>query len=85
MVWARLWFVGLAVVPDHLQLGAAVVVLVVNPEATAVVVLVAKDQAEAVIVNIVIAGHDLAAGCLFGGEVNLCANHRSPPHGWQEG
>jgi hypothetical protein len=75
MVWAKLYLARMAVVPDRLYLGAAVVVLVVDPAAAAVVVLVAKDQAVAVLVLIVIARHDLAARCLFGGEVDLCANH----------
>src|SRR5260370_10777666 len=79
MVWAKLWLARLAVVPYHPYLGAAVVILVADPAAAAVVVLVAKDQAVAVRVNIVIASHDLAARCLFGHEVDLCANHRSLP------
>src|SRR5260370_31677042 len=79
MVWAELRLVRLAVVPDHPYLGAAVVVLVADPAAAAIVVLVAKDQAVAVLVLIVIASHDLAARCLFGHEVDLCANHRSLP------
>src|SRR5258708_5820933 len=79
MVWAKLWFAGHAVVPDHPCAGAAVVVLAADPAATAVVVLAAKDQAAAVLILIAIATHDLAAGYLFGREVGLCANHRSPP------
>src|SRR5260370_7925375 len=79
MVWAKLWLARLAVVPYHPYLGAAVVILVGDPAAAAIVVLVAKDQAVAVLVLIVIASHDLAARCLFGHEVDLCANHRSLP------
>src|SRR6266852_1957938 len=79
MVWAKLYLARMAVVPDHPYLGAAVVVLVVDPAAAAVIVLVAKDQAVAVLVLIVIARHDLAARCLFGHEMDLCANHRSLP------
>jgi hypothetical protein len=78
MIWSRLWFAGLVVVPDHPCTGAAVVVLVADPAATAVVVLVVEDQAAAALLLIVIASHDLAAGYLFGREVGLCANHRSP-------
>src|SRR2546425_5173980 len=79
MVWAKLSLDRLAVVPDRPYLGAAVVVLVADPAAAAVVVLVADDQALVVLVLVVIASHDLAAGCLFGHEVGLCANHRSLP------
>src|SRR5215468_575174 len=79
MVWANLWLVRLAVVPDHVYFEAAVVVLLVHPAAAALVVLTAKDQAVAVIVLVVIARHDLAARRSFGHERNLCANHRFLP------
>src|SRR5262249_28656930 len=69
----------LAIVPGRPYLGAAVVVLVADPAAAAVVVLVANDQALVVLVLVVIASHDLAARCLFGREVDFCANHRSLP------
>jgi hypothetical protein len=75
MVGAKLYLARMAVVPDRLYLGAAVVVLVVDPAAAALVVLVAKEQAIVVPVLIVIARDDLAARCLFGGEVDLRANH----------
>ena len=55
-----------------------------NPAAAAVVVLIPKDHAAPVVVDEVIASYDLAAGGLFGLEVNLCANHWSLPRGWQE-
>src|SRR5215467_7350264 len=67
MVWAKLSLDRLAVVPGRPYLGAAVVVLVAN------------DQALVVLVLVVIASHDLAARCLFGREVDFCANHRSLP------
>src|SRR5215468_1642694 len=67
MVWAKLSLDRLAVVPGRPYLGAAVVVLV------------ADDQALVVLVLVVIASHDPAARCLFGHEVDLCANHRSLP------
>src|SRR5215472_5416077 len=79
MVWAKLSLDRLAVVPGRPYLGAAVVVLVADPAAAAVVVLVANDQALVVLVLVVIASHDLAARCLFGCEVDFCANHRSLP------
>src|SRR5215469_15019747 len=72
MVRARLFLDRLAVVPDRPYVGAAVVVLI------------ADDQALVVLVLVVIAGHDLAAGCLFGVEADLCANHRSLPS-WMDG
>src|SRR5262245_26604524 len=84
MVRAELSFARLAVVPFHPYIGTAVVILVVNPAAAAVVVLIPKDQTAPVVVDVVIASHDLPAGGLFGLEVNLCANHWSPPRGWQE-
>src|SRR5215471_3981033 len=79
MVWAKLSLDRLAVVAGRPYLGAAVVVLVADPAAAAVVVLVANDQALVVLVLVVIASHDLAARCLFGCEVDFCANHRSLP------
>src|SRR6266566_690734 len=79
MVWAKLFLDRLAVVPDRPYLGAAVVVFVADPATAAVVVLVANDQADVVPVLIVIARYDLAARCLFGREMDLCANHRSLP------
>src|SRR5262249_46935090 len=79
MVWAKLSLDRLAIVPGRPYLGAAVVVLVADPAAAAVVVLVANDQALVVLVLVVIASHDLAARCLFGREVDFCANHRSLP------
>src|SRR5919109_3180060 len=84
MVWAKLFLDTLAVLPDRPYLGAAVVVFVANPAAAAVVVLVANDQADVVRVQVVIARNDLAARCLFGREMDLCANHRSLPSRWQE-
>src|SRR5215467_4072518 len=84
MVRAKLSLDRLAVVPDRPYVGAAVVVLMANPAAGAVVVLVADDQALVVLVLVVIAGHDLAAGCLSGVEADLCANHRSLPS-WMDG
>src|SRR5215472_4857814 len=79
MVRAKLSLDGPAVVPDRPYLGAAVVVLVADPAAAAVVVLVADDQALVILVLVVIASHDLAAGCPFGRKADLCANHRSLP------
>src|SRR5262245_2693790 len=79
MVWVKLSLDRLTVVPDRPYLGAAVVVHVADPAAAALVVLVADDQAFVVLVLVVIASHDLAAGRLFGREVNPCANHRSLP------
>src|SRR5215470_19859231 len=79
MVWAKLSLDRLAVVPGRPCLGAAVVVLVTDPAAAAVVVLVANDQALVVLVLVVIASHDLAARCLFGREMDFCANHRFSP------
>src|SRR5215472_2559396 len=79
MVRAKLSLDKLAVVPDRPYRGAAVVVLVEDAAAAAFVVFVADDQALVVLVRIVIAGHDLAARCQFGHEVDLCANHRSLP------
>jgi len=84
MVGAELSFARLAVVPGHPYIGTAVVILVINPAAAAVVVLIPKDHAAPVVVDEVIASYDLAAGGLFGLEVNLCANHWSLPRGWQE-
>src|SRR5215469_4360766 len=84
MVRAKLSLYGLAVVPDRPHFGAAVVVLVADPAAAAFVVLVADDQARVVLRLVVIASHDLAAGRLFGHEVDLCANHGSLPSRWQE-
>src|SRR5690348_1598320 len=83
MVWAKLSLDRLAVVPGRPYLGAAVVVLVADPAAAAVVVLVADDQALVVLVLVMIASYDLAARCLFGHEMGLCANHRLSL-GWQE-
>src|SRR6516225_8186432 len=77
MVWAKLFPDRFAVVPDRPHLGAAVVVFVADPATAAVVVLVADDQPGVVPVLIVVARYDLAAWCLFGCEVDLCANHRS--------
>jgi len=79
MVRAELSLDRLAVVPDRPDLGAAVVLFVADAAAAAVVVLVTNDQARVVLVLVVIARHDLAAGCLLGYEVDLCANHRSLP------
>src|SRR5262252_7910692 len=84
MVRAQLVLDGLAVVPDRPYFGAAVVVFVADPAAAAVVKLVANDQAGVVPILIVIARYDLAARCLFGYEMNLCANHVSLPSRWQE-
>ena len=84
MVWAKLVLDRFAVVPDRPDLGAAVVVFVADPAAAAVVELVTNDQAGVVPVLIVIARYDLAARCLFGYEMNLCANHLSLPSRWQE-
>src|SRR6516165_9980416 len=83
MVRANLSLDKLAVVPDRPLLGAAVVVLVADAAASTFVVLVPDDQALVVLVRIVIAGHDLAARCQFGHEMDLCANHRSLPSWWQ--
>src|SRR5215469_10549966 len=79
MVWAKLSLDRLAVVPGRPYLGAAVVVLVADPAAATLVELVADDQALVIRVLVVIASHDLAARCLFGCEVDFCANHRSLP------
>jgi hypothetical protein len=43
MIWANLWLVRLAVVPDHIYLDAAVVVLGVSPAAAARVILAMND------------------------------------------
>jgi len=79
MVGADLWLVRLVVVPDRLYLGAAVVVLVVDPATAALVELIAHEQAKVVPVLIVIASDDPAAWRLFGLEVGLYAYHRSLP------
>ena len=63
--------------PGYIYLDAAIVVLGVHPAAAALVVLTAYDQAVVVPVLVVIASHDLAAGCPFGREMGLRANHRS--------
>src|SRR6185312_6631822 len=79
MVGANLRPGRLVVVPDHVNLRTAVVVLVVDPATAAVVVLIAKEQAVVVPVLVMIAGHGLAAGCPFRHEMRLCANHRYLP------
>src|SRR5258706_1510340 len=79
MVRLKLSLNRLAVVPDRPYLGAAVVILMTDSAATAFAVLVAADQALGVLVLVVIASHDLAAGRQFSHEVDLSANHGSPP------